>query len=65
MEDDFMKFHKKKSLKKNKYDIYDLNIWEQNIGSMPVNLPFAINNKNKAISAEHYINISKIMLKIY
>ena len=55
MEEDFMKFQKKKSLKKNKYDIYDLNIWEQNIGSMPVNLPFAINNKNKAISAEHEV----------
>ena len=55
MEGDFFKSQKKKSLKKNKYDIYDINIWEQNIGSMPVNLPFAINNKNKAISAEHAV----------
>ena len=55
MEGDFFKSQKKKSLKKNKYDIYDINIWEQNIGSMPVNLPFTINNKNKAISAEHAV----------
>ena len=60
MEGDFFKSQKKKSLKKNKYDIYDINIWEQNIGSMPVNLPFAINNKNKAISAEHAVLYSDI-----
>ena len=53
MEEDFFKLSKKKSTHKNKYDIYDINIWEQNIGSTPINLPLTINNKNKALIAEH------------
>ena len=53
MEGDFIKSKRKKSLNNNRNDIYNVNIWEQNIGTTPVNIPSAINNKNKILIAEH------------
>ena len=53
MEGDFIKSKRKKSLNNNRNDIYNANIWEQNIGTTPVNIPSAINNKNKILIAEH------------
>ena len=54
-EQDFMKFLRLQNKKKNKYGIDNERIWEQNIGTNAVNLPFAINQRNKALIAEHAV----------
>ena len=53
MEGNFIESKRNKSLNSNKNDIYHINIWEHNIGTTPVNLPSAINNKNKILVSEH------------
>ena len=54
-EHDIMRLLKLQNKKKNKYGIDNERIWEQNIGTNAVNLPFAINQRNKALIAEHAI----------
>ena len=41
--------------RKNKYGINNDRIWEQNIGTIAINLPAAINQRDKALIAEHAI----------
>ena len=55
MEPNIFKLLKNKSSKKNNHSINDSSIWEQNIGSEPVNLPLAIKNKINASKVEHAI----------
>ena len=50
-EEDLIKQLKKKLKKRNKYGISDERIFEHDIGTTSTNIPFAIKNKNKALSS--------------
>ena len=52
---DIMRLIRLQNKKKNKYGIDNERIWEQNIGTTAVNLPSEINQRNKALIAEHAV----------
>ena len=54
-EKDILRLIKLQNKKKNKYGISNERIWEQNIGTNAINLPFAINNRDRALLAEHAV----------
>ena len=54
-EKDILRLIKSQNKKKNKYGISNERIWEQNIGTNAINLPFAINNRDRALLSEHAV----------
>ena len=54
-EKDILRLIKLQNKKKNKYGISNERIWEQNIGTNAINLPFAINNRDRVLLAEHAV----------